>query len=149
MIKETFILVKPNGWQQKLNKKLWLAYHKAPFFDAVFPFIAEILRGAAAKSIADVAIESIEKTLDYIGFPKNTVRSSEYFAYSAHLKVVERIAAICQKENATTYVNASGGQSFLHKEDFKNYGIDLVLLKPILKNYAQSAPNSTASNVRY
>ena len=143
-IKDTLISEKPDGWQRILNKKFWLAYHKAPFFDAVFPFVAEILRGAAQRSIADVAIESIEKTLNYIGFRQNTARSSEHFADSAHLKVVERIAAICQKEGATTYLNASGGQAFLHKDDFKNYGIDLVFIKPILKNYAQSAPNFVA-----
>ncbi len=142
-IKETKISEQPNDWQNKLSKKIWLAYHKAPFFDAVYPWIDEILKGAPNHSISDVAIISIEHTFQYLNLEKNLSQSIGLYD-NEELKLAKRVIDICQQEGADTYINAIGGQNLFCKNDFKKHNIDLCFIKPILKTYEQNSPEFVA-----
>jgi WbqC-like protein family len=142
-IKETIISEQPKDWQNKLSKKIWLAYHKAPFFDAVYPWIDEILKGAPNQSISDVAINSIEHTFQYLNLEKNLSQSIGLYD-NKELKLARRVIDICQQEGADTYINAIGGQSLFCKDDFKKHNINLCFIKPILKTYEQNSPEFVA-----
>lgn len=136
-IKNTLIAEKPIHWQTKLSATFRQAYQKAPYFDAVFPIVDDILRGCLNKSVGDVAIDSIKRVLAYIELEKNL--TSSYGRYdNTHLRLGERVVDICRKENATTYINAIGGQSLYTKEYFSEQALQLYFLKPILRTYMQN-----------
>ena len=143
-IRSTMISENPRFWQRKLSETFRHAYHKAPFFEVIFPKVDEILRGAKNRPIADVAIDSIQMVLDYIGTEHTLMRSSERSYNNSQLELSERVVDICQKEGGTTYINAIGGQSFFDKPYFNQWDIQIQFLKPNLRNYAQSLPEFIA-----
>ena len=142
-IKQTIVSETPKNWQKPLLKKIEFAYQKTPYFDAVYPWLGKILRGCVGRSMADVAIESIEQTLDYTGTEKTLLRSAEKYQ-NKHLKLTEKVVDICQKEGASTYINANGGQNLYCRNLFLEHNIELRFIKPILKTYRHSAPNFVA-----
>ncbi|MFA5555449.1 MAG: WbqC family protein, partial [Phycisphaerae bacterium] len=52
-------------------------------------------------------------------------------------KKVARILEICKTENATTYINAIGGQNLYSNEEFSKYGIDLKFIQTEEFEYPQ------------
>ena len=141
-IRETKVANDPANWYRKLSKTLQ-NYRKAPYFDAVFPIFDEILRGSVGRSISDVAIESIEATLKYINLERKTTTTFERYN-NTHLSSAERIVDICRQENATTYINAIGGQKLFDKDYFSENTIQLQFLKPNLTTYEQNSPQFIA-----
>jgi WbqC-like protein family len=142
-IKNTFISEKPTHWNTKLSETIKQAYKKAPYYDAVFPMVDEILRGCVNQSVGDVAAESIDSVLQYIGLKKTLVHSFERY-HNTHLKLAERVVDICHQEKADTYINAIGGQAFYTKEFFKEHDINLNFIKPNLTIYPQNTPEFVA-----
>jgi WbqC-like protein family len=138
MIHETYVAVSPIHWDTALLKKIHQAYHKAPFFDVIYPKIEKILRGSIGRSIADVSIENIEQILDYLGVKKTLMRSAGRYDNS-DLRLTAKVIDICKKEGATVYINAFGGQNLFHRDCFKAHQIDLFFIKPNLKSYPHFA----------
>ena len=138
-IQTTIISEKPLLWNQKLTRTFRHAYCKAPYFDAVFPLIENILRGAKNRTIADVAIDSVQMVLTYLGIEKTLLRSAEKYDNSL-LKLSERVVDICQREGASGYINAIGGLHFFDKDYFEKSLIKLQFLKPNLRQYNQNTP---------
>ncbi len=142
-IQTTLISEKPLFWNQKLSSTFRHAYGKAPFFDVVFPLVENILRGAKNRTIADVAIDSIQMVLTYLGIEKTLLRSAERYDNSL-MKLSERVVDICQKEGASGYINAIGGLHFFDTEYFEKSLIKLQFLKPNLRQYTQNTPEFIA-----
>lgn len=142
-IQTTLVSEKPWLWNQKLITTFRHAYGKAPYFDAVFPLIEKILRGAQKRTIADVAIDSVQMVLTYLGIEKTLLRSSGRYDNN-FLKLSERVVDICQKEGASGYINAIGGLHFFDREYFEKSLIKLQFLKPNLKEYNQNTPKFIA-----
>ncbi|NJN34196.1 MAG: WbqC family protein [Saprospiraceae bacterium] len=67
---------------------------------------------------------------------KNRAFSSHIYD-NTHLKSVDRVLDMCQKERATTYINAIGGQELYDKNHFKTHDIDLFFLKTHFTPYLQ------------
>ena len=127
-IKETLVATTPPNWERALLRTFEQAYRKTLYFDAVFPFIADILRGSAGRSVADVAVESIEKTALYLGIEPTTGRSFGTYD-NLHLTSTARVIDICRQEGATTYINAIGGQSLYDKGDFEKHNRNLLIFR--------------------
>jgi hypothetical protein len=141
-IRETKVANDPANWYRKLSKTVQ-NYRKAPYFDAFFPIFDEILRGSIGRPISDVAIESIEATLKYIDLQRKTATTFGRYN-NTHLSGAERIVDICRQENATTYLNAIGGQKLFNKDYFSAKTIELQFLKPNLTTYEQNSPQFIA-----
>jgi hypothetical protein len=138
-IKDTLISEKPAHWHTKLSATFHQSYRKAPFFTQIMPLVDNILRGPFNRSIGDVATESVQSVLDYLGIDKRLISSHDRYN-NTHLKLAERVVDICRQENATTYINAIGGQGLYTKEYFAERAIQLQFLKPTLTIYPQNAP---------
>ncbi len=141
-IRETKVADDPANWYRKLSKTL-KNYQKAPYFDAVFPIFDGILRGSMGRSISDVAMESVEAVLKYIDVQKKTATTFGRHN-NTHLSGAARIVDICRQENATTYINAIGGQKLFNKDYFSARTIELQFLKPNLTKYTQNSPQFIA-----
>jgi len=136
-IRESLISEKPFQWGKKLAETFRRAYCKAPYFEAVFPWVDEMLRSAVGRSVGDVAMESVEGVFRHIGLAKNF--SNSFGRYdNNHLKGAERVIDICRREGGTDYVNAIGGQSLYERPYFDERGIGLHFLKSNLTPYPQS-----------
>lgn len=129
------IEVNDDGWQDKLLKKIHHFYSKAPHYAQVAPLLETIVN-SKSKTIADLAITSIEKTLEYLDLARETSRSSE-LAVPGGLKGKDRLVAICSALGADRYINSIGGQELYSPDDFSRHGIVLQFLSADLPAYPQ------------
>ena len=123
--------------QLKLLKTLQQTYHKAPCYNSVYPMLEDFILAQNRISISKMAIDSVKLVCDYLEMDINVKVSSTTFFESVELKKEERLMEICKQLQATTYVNAIGGQILYDKSSFKEEGIDLKFLKPEPTTYKQ------------
>lgn len=135
-INELRVSERPVNWEKKLLQTIRQAYHKAPFFDAVFQLIADVLMGCCGKPICSIAKSSIYSVMQYLGMDVQVVDSSAIYGNN-YLRSEERVLDICHKENASVYVNLPGGRPLYNREQFKQAGVDLFFAEPVLATYTQ------------
>lgn len=124
-------------WQGKMLTNLRQAYAKAPGYENVYPLIENLLKGEYS-GIADLAKASIRTVCSYLDLEINFVDSSIVYNNN-HLKREQRIIDIVKKENCPACIVPIGGKELYDKEFFKNLGIDLFYIKPVLEEYSQQA----------
>ena len=124
---------------QKLLKTIEMSYKKAPYFDNVYPIIEDILNNKE-KNLAKFIGYSLEQISSYLKLNTKFIYSSDIEKDNS-LKAQDKILDICKKLNATSYMNAIGGQELYSKEIFKENGIELYFLKTELLEYKQFKNN--------
>ena len=111
----------------KFLKSIEQSYKKAPFFNDVFPIIKEVFN-KEYQTISELAIQSINTLSNYLEINTTIAISSQTYD-NRDLSGTDRVIAICNKENASVYINPIGGQELYDKDMFANEGIDLFFLK--------------------
>ena len=124
-----------SDWRSKLLKTMKQAYLRAPQYKLVMPVMEEVLLDAT-DSISELAVNSIEAVVNYIGLKVEIKRSSEEYANS-QLRAEARVVDICRQENAGRYVNAIGGRELYSKENFASSGIELRFIQSRIESYPQ------------
>jgi hypothetical protein len=119
----------------KLLRMIRFSYSNAPFFDAVFPIVKNVLK-FDSDYIVDLAEESVRATCNYLSIDTNIKLSSSNYD-NVGLDRTKRILDICSKEKADRYINPPGGKELYKKSDFKAKGIELKFIEPELKKYPQ------------
>jgi hypothetical protein len=122
-------------WAAKLLKTFRHEYGKAPCFAAAFDLL-EFVVTLDEPSISRRATASIRAVMGYLGMKTPLVETSAFYG-NADLKSAERIIDICQREGATRYINAIGGQGLYDRATFMAAGIELRFLRPGLVEYRQ------------
>jgi hypothetical protein len=135
LINETLV-ARDGGWMHKFNQTIIHSYQKAPFFQPVHNLITTTLFCDYA-SIADLAIQSIANTYQYLEIPLHYTRSSACSPMSKGLDKAERLIQLCKQMNFLRYVNSPGGEKLYCKNHFKANGIELGFLKSDFKPYRQ------------
>lgn len=120
----------------KLLKKIEIAYGKAPYFKEVYEIVKYVFSNRY-DSIAEMAIDSIKNTLDYLNINKKFYISSEAFAESKGMEKANRLTYITKKLDAENYINPYGGADLYNKEYFEERGISLHFMRNRLKEYKQ------------
>ena len=128
--------IETHSKQDKLLKKLSHAYHKAPYYKQVWPLVESIINYPTNK-INILAAQSVIMVCNYLQINTLFEFSSLDYYNTGQLAKAERLIEICKINNATTYVNAIGGESLYNKEYFSNKGIKLLFLKPGNIEYKQ------------
>lgn len=136
LINATLVSRKPDNWQIKLLNTIRLAYGKAPYFKDIFPLIEQVINSSSDQPVSFVAKNSIKLILQQLNITTVMVESSSVYNNN-DLKGEYRVIDICKKENADTYINASGGKELYTTESFKSAGINLVFIEPGLPEYKQ------------
>lgn len=129
-------------WKKKLIKSIQQYYRKAPYFEEVFPIIDRVIN-YDAQNISDLNRNGIFEINKYLGITTTIVPHSDVYN-NTHLKAQNRILDICRQENATTYINPSGGIDLYDPQVFEKAGIQLYFLKAGLPAYNQSSPEFIA-----
>jgi hypothetical protein len=136
LIRDMVIHEEPGrGWRMPLVRTIANYYRRAPFFDAAYPLIEQVLSSPSA-SIADMARVSLTRVADYLGITTTLVPSTTTYA-NADLKGQARVIDTCLRESADHYINAIGGQELYTKDEFAARGIRLNFLKSDPVEYEQ------------
>lgn len=120
------ILIDDN--RSKLKRTIELSYKKSPNFQSFWPVVDFVLSNETPNA-SELIIRSVTSVCDYLKI--NTVFdiSGHTYAHTKGLEKTERIIAICEHNNATTYVNAIGGIHLYDKNCFLKHNIDLNFLQ--------------------
>lgn len=119
----------------KLLKTISQAYAKAPYYDAVFLLLKNIL-AYENKSINIFCMNSFLKIFEYLGVTKKIVLSSS-LEYDRNAKASEKLISMCNIFDADTYINSPGGRELYDESMFSPHGVDLKFIRSELKEYKQ------------
>lgn len=104
-----------------------MAYHKAPYFNEVYPIIERMLLNGEP-NLALFLEASIREICTWLGVTTPIGRTSDLEGNSL-LRREDRIYDMCRRMGADCYVNAIGGTSLYHKTEFDRQGIRLQFLR--------------------
>ncbi len=122
--------------RDKLIRQLEGAYRKAPHFNDNFPLIEEIILCSEQELSAYIG-NSIAVICGYLGIRTPLIMSSQVPSDHRSLKGSEKVISICKAQQATEYINPSGGVDLYDRADFAAQGIKLDFLRSRALNYAQ------------
>lgn len=120
---------------KKLLKTIEMSYKKSPYFDAIFPIIEDILN-YEEKNLAKFIAGSLEKISSYLDIDTKFIYSSDIKKDNT-LKAQDKILDICKKLDASSYINAIGGQELYDNKKFEEQNIQLNFLNAEIVKYKQ------------
>lgn len=121
--------------QVKLLKTIKQYYSKAPYFKDVYPLIEDMFN-YEEKNLAKFLGFLIKTISKYLNITTDIIYSSSIDKDNT-LKGQTKIFHIAKKLNATSYINAIGGQDLYSNEDFKEENIKLNFLETKAEIYNQ------------
>jgi len=127
--------VKVGNNSRKICSTMTHAYKKAPNFNEVFPVIEELLHNQE-KNLAKYIGHSIQTIAKLLGINTDFIYLSELQG-ETDLKSQDRTIDICERMQATHYVNAIGGQQLYDKESFEQKGMKLSFIDSNPVEYKQ------------
>tara|TARA_Y100001960_G_scaffold306902_1_gene362642 strand:- start:453 stop:1151 length:699 start_codon:yes stop_codon:yes gene_type:complete len=128
-------IAKDQKWRKKILSSIQSAYGRAPMFNQVYSIVEKTLNQNHTH-ISKLASASLFAVSQYLKIETQFVQSSSLYKNS-HLKSQNRILDICQKENASEYLNPIGGTELYSRDEFEAHGIKLYFIKPEPGNYNQ------------
>ncbi len=123
------------AWSKKFLKTIEQSYKKAPFYKEGFEVIEQVFNLPVA-SIAELAVNSLKETCNYLGIKTEIVESSTIY-HNQELKAQGRILNICLQEKANHYINPIGGVAIYDKQLFADSEILLNFIKAKSIHYKQ------------
>ena len=127
---------------KKLVGRLLGYYKKSPHTKILSDFLTESINEnyLINSNLFHFIERSITKTLDLLEIRTPVIRSST-IEIDHSLVAEDKVIAICQKMNATGYVNSMGGIDLYDQEEFLNHGINLQFLESLNVVYPQTQSN--------
>lgn len=118
-------------WRDKLVKMVEIIYRKAPCFSEVFPVIEKLVNHDVG-NLADYLAYQLKTLAAFMGIKAEFVVSSRSYE-NEYLSGQARILDICNREEASTYINPQGGQTLYDAQLFRSAGIDLrfIVMRPL------------------
>ena len=113
-------LVPETSWRTKLLKTIRHAYRQAPEFEKVFPLISEIVN-FDERNLSRYLLSSLQRMTDYLSIETELVPTSSIYG-NRSLKGQDRILDICRQEQASVYLNLSGGRELYDPDMFRANG---------------------------
>jgi len=111
----------------KVLKTIKQNYQKAPYFSDVYPLIEKILLNPE-KNLAKYLTNTLIAISQYLELNTKFMISSE-LNKDSNLTAQNKVLNICKVLNATTYINAIGGQELYDREIFKIHDLELRFLE--------------------
>ncbi len=121
--------------RDKLLNQFKGAYRSAPYFVQVFPLVEQIVR-YEDMNLFRFLHHSIVRICEHMGI-STEIRISSGIAIDHDLKNQDKVLALCEAVDASTYVNAIGGMELYSKETFREKGIELKFIKSKPFEYLQ------------
>jgi hypothetical protein len=121
--------------RERLLNQLGGAYRRAPHFEQTFPLIEQVVR-YPEQNLFLFLHNSIVQVCAHLGITTRIIVSSEV-EIDHQLRAQDKVLALCEALDATTYVNAIGGVELYSKQEFSNKCIELDFIKSLPIKYAQ------------
>jgi len=125
----------PEYKRAKLIAMFQNAYSKAPMKKEVIPFLSEVIN-CQEENLFKYIYNSVVKICEYLEVKTKIVISTS-IDIDHSLKAENKVLAICEKLNAKTYINPTGGLELYSKDKFMEQGIELKFIKSNLIEYKQ------------
>lgn len=125
-------------WRDHL-RAIELNYRRAPFFDAYYPALSEIMRSSSGIRLSELTIALLRWFAEALGIKTPMGRSSEL---SVEGKRTQLLAEICSLTGATTYVSPLGSADYLLSElaVLTDRGVNVVFQHYEHPSYSQLFP---------
>lgn len=133
-------LVQDNKWKSTLEKTLSMAYGRSKNFTEFFSLFKQIL-SLETWHLSDFIACSLQTICNYLEIKTEIVTTTAGY-FNSNLKGQDRIIDLCEKEHASTYINASGGKTLYESAKFEERGIQLKFINPNLRPYDQNGTDS-------
>lgn len=121
--------------RKKMLNKIVESYRKAPQFESAYPLFEKCLM-IEESNLFGFIHHSLKETLQYLSI-STKIKVSSTINIDHQLKSEEKVLAICKAQNASTYINPSGGIELYSKERFEQNGIRLQFQNSNPINYIQ------------
>ena len=128
-------LMPETNWRTRLLKTIRHAYRRAPEFERVFPILSEIVN-FTENNLSRYLRNSLQRIKDYLTIRTELIPSSAIYD-NRSLKGQDRILDICRQEQASVYLNLSGGRELYDPDIFRAKGIVLRFLEEPEIRYEQ------------
>lgn len=119
----------------KLVRRFQAAYRLAPFFEANFPEIEEIVN-CPSRNLFEYIANSVDKICGLLCVETTKMKAST-IPIDRALKAQDKVVALCEALGVREYVNPSGGVELYSREHFASRGIELKFIKSRPIQYAQ------------
>lgn len=124
------------NWQEKIIQQLYY-YKDAPNFTFVLEFVKECL-SSRCDHLSRLNTLLLKKTCKLLNIDTNITVLSERLPFINKASEADEWGILVSKAlNATTYINAIGGQAFYNTQKYKEGGLDIKFIKPMLEPYKQ------------
>ncbi len=123
------------GGQHKILQSLRHSYGKAPYFEAVYPVIENILV-QTEKNLARFLDYQLRCICDYLGM-RPQWHISSVLDKDNGLRGQDKVLSICEELGATHYINVPGGKGLYDRDDFARRGLQLSFIQPRPVEYRQ------------
>lgn len=120
----------------KLLRTIEQVYRKAPFFSEAMVPIADVLT-RPVRHIGELAMNSVVAVMDHLGFQRDYRVSGDDFRDTKGMPRADRLITITKACGSSHYINAIGGRELYDKGYFRDHGVKLDLLEPVLTEYRQ------------
>ncbi|MDY0090959.1 MAG: WbqC family protein [Flavobacteriaceae bacterium] len=135
-VNQRFLTENFQEFRAKLLRKIEQNYKKAPYFEAFFPYLLEIL-DYKETNLFDYIFNSIQVVNKYLGITTPIIISSSLPEEITQLKGQEKVLELCKQLKADIYINSSGGVALYQKEVFKQHNITLKFFRTDTIEYKQ------------
>jgi hypothetical protein len=120
---------------EKLLARFTGAYRSAPYFRQTLPLLEEVLRHPD-RNLFGYLHHALDRTAAHLGLGTE-VRVSSDVPINHDLKAQDKVLALCEELDATTYINPIGGVDLYSRHDFAERGIELRFLQMLPLEYPQ------------
>ncbi|HRK84936.1 MAG TPA: WbqC family protein [Alcaligenes faecalis] len=119
----------------KFLKQIFFSYKKHEYFHEIYEIIEKICLDND-NNVANKNALSIREIFNYLEIPFNSDFSSN-IPINKELTGENRIIELCRQLNTATYINAEGGKTLYHEENFKKNEINLEFHNSQIRPYEQ------------
>ncbi|MDO6598844.1 WbqC family protein [Tenacibaculum sp. 1_MG-2023] len=145
------LLEKNIKWKKKNLDLIYFNYKKAKHFNEIYPFLEKLIK-INEDSLHVYNSKIIIKLCEFLDIKttiifKNSITEDIEFDLQEDTKILkenkksERILRLCNKYNATTYINPIGGTELYDKDYFAINNINLLFTKTGMFDYPQFNKN--------
>ena len=120
-----------SGWKRSISNVVCQAYRDASQAEVVVPQFARWIEGAHG-NLSIFLGSLLCQVRDMLGIATEVVASSSVYPKNG-LRGASRIVDICRRENATTYINLTGGRELYDREQFAAAGVELRFIELALQ----------------
>jgi hypothetical protein len=120
-------------WREDHWKKIQISYSNAKCFGQYREHLQAFYERSWS-NLFDLDLEGIKMTMEWLGIRIPIVRESEL---NVNATATERLAEVCKKLGADTYVSGKGGRSYLDEPVFERNNIKLIYQTYVPTPYPQ------------